>query len=210
MKCLRHADGKTLQKAGHATIQARPATLFLFAPVVDEVFLTERPVEAFSKGNFAHVPVLFGCVMLVCLPWLKTFLLLRRSNTGEDANWSGSLSDPSANTSEANSTETTVFNFLRGQFASLTKESFQKAVKFYPLADYDKSYSKQGQKMYAEMRYICTAQLITGGANKAGVKSFGYQCVNFRCSVLAMDLKVDTETMTDMTILSLDQITALI
>ncbi|KNZ81847.1 Lipase 1 [Termitomyces sp. J132] len=146
MQCLRTADGDTLAAAGSKVIAARTATLFTFAPILDGTFLRERPVEAFKNGHFAKVPVLFG------------------SNTNEGAHWSASLPDATANTSMPNATETTVYNFLQGQFASLTRASFDQAVaEHYPLSDFA-NFSLQGQQMYGEMRYICTAELITGAA----------------------------------------------
>ncbi|KAG6842351.1 hypothetical protein C0991_010641 [Blastosporella zonata] len=159
MKCLRASDGNKLALAGSQTIAARPATLYTFAPILDGSFLQERPVEAFKGGHFAKVPVLFG------------------SNTDEGANWSASLPDASANTSMPNATQTTVYNFLRGQFSSLTRGSFDQAVTdFYPLSDYG-TFSLQGQQMYGEMRYICTAGLITGAAFDHGLKAYQFQYV---------------------------------
>ncbi|KAG6908681.1 hypothetical protein DXG01_003695 [Tephrocybe rancida] len=160
MKCLRTADGNKLALAGSQTIAARTATLFTFAPILDGTFLRERPVEAFKNGHFAQVPVLFG------------------SNTNEGAGWSASLPDASANTSMPNATETTVYNFLKGQFADLTRASFDQAVtKFYPLSDYG-TFSLQGQQMYGEMRYICTAGLITGAAFDHKLKAYQFQYVH--------------------------------
>jgi hypothetical protein len=71
------------------------------------------------------------------------------------------LVNPNANTSSA-----------------LTNESFQTAVAdYYPLLDYNNSFSLQGQQMYGEMRYICTALLVTGTVADAGSDSYQYQCV---------------------------------
>ncbi|KAG6890117.1 hypothetical protein C0992_003070 [Termitomyces sp. T32_za158] len=157
MQCLRAADGNVLALAGSKVIAARPATLFTFAPVLDGTFLRERPVEAFKNGHFAKVPVLFG------------------SNTNEGAEWSASLPDASANTSMFNATETTVYNFLQGQFASLTRPSFDRAVaEHYPLSDFA-NFSLQGQQMYGEMRYICTAELVSGAAFDHGSEAFQFQ-----------------------------------
>ncbi|KAF8076133.1 Alpha/Beta hydrolase protein [Lyophyllum atratum] len=160
MSCLRTATGNKLASAGSQTIAARTSTLYTFAPILDDSFLTERPVEAFKKGQFAHVPVLFG------------------SNTNEGAGWSASLSDSSANTSNPNATQTTVFNFLRGQWTSLTRASFDRAVaQFYPLSDYG-TFSLQGQQMYGEARYICTASLIAGAAVDQGLKAYSFHYDN--------------------------------
>lgn len=60
MTCLRQADGATLTLAGSQTINTRPATLYVFSPLVDGVFVREGPVEGFLNGRFAHVPTLFG------------------------------------------------------------------------------------------------------------------------------------------------------
>ncbi|KAH9480168.1 Lipase 1 [Psilocybe cubensis] len=152
LECLRAASSQALTLAGSQLLAARPSTLFVFAPIFDETFINERPVEAFKAGRFSNVPVLFG------------------SNTNEGANWSASLKDAAANTSMPNATEVTVFNFLLGQYASLTNESFARAMDLYPLETFGNSFSLQGQQMYGEARYICTAAMITGAAaqkNKA-------------------------------------------
>ena len=138
-------------------LAARPATLFAFAPNLDGDFIRQQPVEALKSGNFARVPVLFGF------------------NSNEGSIWSATLADPSANTSMPNATETTVFNFLRGQYASLGQASFNDAVKLYPLKDYGNSFSLQGQQMYGECRFICTAPMITGAAITKSNKAFQYQ-----------------------------------
>ncbi|KAG6829498.1 hypothetical protein H0H87_011257 [Tephrocybe sp. NHM501043] len=161
MSCLRKADGSKLALAGSQTIAARTSTLYPFAPVLDGSFLQKRPVEAFKNGNFAKVPVLFG------------------SNTNEGANWSKNIPDPSANTQSPNATETNVYNFLKGQFSTLTRSSFDKAVAaLYPLKDYDSSLSLQAQQMYGEMRYICPAVLITGAAFDHGLKAYQFHYDN--------------------------------
>ncbi|KAJ7124493.1 Alpha/Beta hydrolase protein [Mycena epipterygia] len=143
MACLRAAPTNTLALAGSKTLANRTSSLYPFAPIADGSFIQERPVEAFRNGNFARVPVLFG------------------SNTNEGAHWSQSLPNPNANTGSANATETTVYNFITGQFSTFTTASFQTAItQFYPLADYNGSFALQGQQMYGEMRYICSAALV--------------------------------------------------
>lgn len=160
MKCLRSANGNKLALAGSRTVGDRTSTLYTFAPIIDDAFLRERPVEAFRSGHFAHIPVLFG------------------SNTNEGAQWSASLPNPTANTSMPNAIQTTVFNFLHGQWATLTRASFDRAVtQFYPLNEYG-TFSLQGQQMYGEMRYICTASLITGGAFDQGLPAYQYHYNN--------------------------------
>ena len=85
------------------------------------------------------------------------------SNTDEGARWSALIPDISANTSAPNATESTVFNFLQGQFSGLTQQSVNQAIEeLYPLDEYNNSLSLQGQQMYGEARYICTAALIAG------------------------------------------------
>ena len=136
-------------------LSARPATLYIFTPFLDGDFISEQPVEALKSGSFARVPVLFG------------------SNSDEGSRWSATLTDPSANTSMPNATEDTVFNFLRGQYPTLGHASFNDAAK---LKDYANSFSLQGQQMYGECRYICTAPMITGAEiSKANPKVFQYQ-----------------------------------
>ncbi|KAF9474048.1 alpha/beta-hydrolase [Pholiota conissans] len=148
LSCLRSASSETLTRAGSQLILSRPATLYMFAPILDGTLMQQRPVEAFNSGKFAQVPVLFG------------------SNTNEGAIWSSSIADPNANTSMPNATEATVFNFLHGQYASFTQDSYQRALEAYPLADYENSFSLQGQQMYGEARYICTSGLVSGSASK--------------------------------------------
>ncbi|KAK1218550.1 hypothetical protein PQX77_018766 [Marasmius sp. AFHP31] len=78
-----------------------------------------------------------------------------------------------------NATEVTVYNFLRGQYTSFTKGSFKNALALYPLEDYNNSFSLQGQQMYGEARFICTASLITGAAaSKSPMKAFQYHYNN--------------------------------
>ncbi|KAF7318501.1 hypothetical protein HMN09_00359500 [Mycena chlorophos] len=84
-----------------------------------------------------------------------------------------------ANTSNRLATQTTVYNFLAGQFATLTRESFNTAVaKYYPLEAYNNSFSLQGQQMYGELRYICSALLITGAATNFGLPGYQYHWDN--------------------------------
>ncbi|KAF9561066.1 alpha/beta-hydrolase [Agrocybe pediades] len=146
LKCLRSASSISLIRAGSSLINSRSDTLYSFAPILDGDFICDRPVEAFKAGRFARVPVFFG------------------SNTNEGANWSASISDPNANTSSKNATEATVYSFLSGQWASLTNSTFQQLVGIYPLKQFNNSFSLQGQQMYGEARYICTAAMITGAA----------------------------------------------
>jgi carboxylesterase type B len=153
LQCLRSTSSHELTLAGSQLLSARPATLFVFAPILDGDFIAERPVEAFKAGRFSRVPVLFG------------------SNTDEGANWSASLTDAAANTSMPNATEATVFNFLQGQYASITQSSVDQAIDIYPLQEYDNSFSLQGQQKYGEARYICTAAMITGSAVAAGANT---------------------------------------
>jgi hypothetical protein len=68
-----------------------------------------------------------------------------------------------------------VFNFLQGQYATFTTESFAKALTLYPLSDYGNSLVTQGAQMYGEVRYICPALLITGNAKKANLTAYHYR-----------------------------------
>ncbi|THV05669.1 alpha/beta-hydrolase [Dendrothele bispora CBS 962.96] len=113
-----------------------------------------------SAGQFAKVPVLFG------------------SNTNEGAGWSAGLPNPAANTANPNATQETVFNFLQGQWNSFTQDSFNRGLELYPLDDFSGSFDLQGQQMYGEARYICTAGLITAGLTSAGTKAFQYHYDN--------------------------------
>ncbi|KAJ7213246.1 alpha/beta-hydrolase [Mycena rebaudengoi] len=156
MACLRAAPVDTLASAGSRTLANRTSSFYPFGPIADGSFIKERPVEAFRKGKFARVPMLFG------------------SNTNEGAHWGEGLPNPDANTANPNATQTNVYNFIAGQFSTLSRASFDTAVsKFYPLADYGGSFSRQGQQMYGEMRYICSAVMIAGAAHNFGLK--GYQ-----------------------------------
>ncbi|CAK5275962.1 unnamed protein product [Mycena citricolor] len=150
LDCLRSVPADTIAAAGQKVLASHPATLYPFAPVFDGAFFAQRPVEAFSSGRFARVPVLFG------------------SNTDEGAGWSASLADGAANTASPNATQATVYSFLRGQYAALSQKSFDTAVRLhYPLAAYGGSVGLQAQQMYGELRYICTAVLVTESARPA-------------------------------------------
>ncbi|OCH92761.1 alpha/beta-hydrolase [Obba rivulosa] len=161
MACLRAQNSTTLARAGAETIASRPTTLFPFAPIFDGSFITTRPVEAFTSGRFARVPVLFG------------------SNTDEGLSWALTL-PPEANPRAPNATETTAFNMITGQFPNLTTASFDSALELYPLSDHDNLLERQLGAMYGNIRYICTALLITGSAAKFGQNSFQYHYDNAR------------------------------
>jgi hypothetical protein len=101
--------------------------------------------------------------------------LIDSSNTDDGARWSARLPDISANTSAPNATESTVFNFLQGQFDGLTQQSVNQAIEeLYPLKEYNNSLSLQGQQMYGEVRYICIAALIAGNSSTYQ-KAYQYQ-----------------------------------
>lgn len=160
MSCLRSANLTSLITAGSSMLATRTSTLYPFAPFIDGDNLQDRPVEAYLNGKFAKVPVFFG------------------SNTNEGSHWSAELPNPNANTSMPNATEDTVYNFLQGQYAGLSRPSFDQALELYPLADYNNSFSLQGQQMYGEIRYICPAGMITGVVSDQGLKAFQYRYSN--------------------------------
>ncbi|KAJ7683850.1 hypothetical protein B0H17DRAFT_1137473 [Mycena rosella] len=65
---------------------------------------------------------------------------------------------------------------LFGQYKTFTTASFQTAItEYYPLADYNGLLSLQGQQIFGEMWYICTAAMITGAAHNFGLKAYQYQ-----------------------------------
>ncbi|KAF9046268.1 alpha/beta-hydrolase [Panaeolus papilionaceus] len=160
MSCLRKLTSKELALAGSKTLDSRPATLFVFGPIVDGSFVQTTPLQAFSSGIFSHVPILVG------------------SNTDEGANWSSTLTDRSANTSMPNANETTVFNFLNGQYPNITQDTVSQAFALYPLEDYQGSVSLQAQQMYGEMRYICTAVALASTATAGGNQAYQYHYDN--------------------------------
>ncbi|KAF8173892.1 Alpha/Beta hydrolase protein [Mycena galopus ATCC 62051] len=161
MACLRAAPTETIATAGRNTLANLTSSLYPFGPIADGNFIRERPVEAFKNGHFVHVPVMFG------------------SNTNEGSKWSASLPNPAANTSSPNATETTVYNFIAGQYPTFDEASFKTAIgSFYPLADYNESFSLQGQQIYGEMRYICTALMIAGVVHDAGLHAYQYHWDN--------------------------------
>ncbi|KAK0469130.1 alpha/beta-hydrolase [Desarmillaria tabescens] len=160
LTCLRAASSNTLAVAGNTTIKQRTSTLYSFSPIIDGTFIREGPVEAFTNGQFAQIPLFYG------------------SNTNEGANWSARLTNAAANTSTPNATETTVYNFLQGQYGNFTLESFNKALELYPIEDYNNSLVLQGQQMYGEMRFICTAVLIAGSAADADLDVYHYHYDN--------------------------------
>ncbi|KAF7331291.1 Carboxylic ester hydrolase [Mycena kentingensis (nom. inval.)] len=161
MACLRAASTAKLATAGANVLINRTSALYPIGPILDGDFVRERPVDAFTKGNFVHVPGIFG------------------SNTDEGLRWSAMLDDPAANTDNPSATQTTVYNFIAGQYVDFTRAAFDKAVKdFYPLADYSGSFRLQGSQMYGEMRYICSAVLLGGVFQRAGLKAWQYHWDN--------------------------------
>ncbi|KAJ7652976.1 Alpha/Beta hydrolase protein, partial [Mycena rosella] len=63
--CRRHGMlarrvDEPLALAGSKTPANRTWSVFPFNPIADGSFIVARPVEAFRKGSFARVPVLFG------------------------------------------------------------------------------------------------------------------------------------------------------
>ncbi|KAJ7983154.1 Alpha/Beta hydrolase protein [Mycena polygramma] len=161
MACLRAASTVTIATAGAKTLANLTSSLYPIGPILDGTFITERPVEAFRNGHFIRVPVLAG------------------SNTDEGSKWSASLPNPAANTSSPDATETTVYNFIAGQYPTLSRTSFQPALDtYYPLAGYNGSFSLQGQQIYGEMRYICTALMLAGAMRTAGIQAYEYHWDN--------------------------------
>ncbi|KAJ7684204.1 Alpha/Beta hydrolase protein [Mycena polygramma] len=161
MSCLRGASTKKLATAGSQTLKTLTSSLYPFGPIKDGSYIQEGLVDAFTNGNFVRVPVLFG------------------SNTDEGAKWSAKLPNPAANTSSPKATESTVYNFLAGQYNTFTNESFQTAItEYYPLSAFNGSFSLQGQQMYGEMRYICSAILVTGAVHRLGLNSYQYHWDN--------------------------------
>lgn len=160
MACLRSADVNVLAAAGPKTTANHPSTIYLFAPVVGGSFILNRPVESFTSGAFAKVPMLFG------------------SNTNEGFGWSNGIPDPSANTSEPNANEDTVFNFLAGQWHNLDRDTFNKLANLYPLSSYQNSVKLQGEQMYGENRYICSANVIVAQGHRAGLRTYQYRYDN--------------------------------
>ncbi|KAF8183336.1 Alpha/Beta hydrolase protein [Mycena galopus ATCC 62051] len=160
MACLRAAPTNTLALAGSQTNANLTSTIYPFGPIQDGAYISTRPVEAFLNGDFVRVPVLYG------------------SNTDDGGNWSANLLNPAVNTSSENATEMTVYKFIEGQFDTFTEASFHTAItNFYPLADYN-NVSLQGQQMYGELRYICTAVMITGAAHNFGLPAYQYSWDN--------------------------------
>ena len=73
-----------------------------------------------------------------------------------------------------------MFNFLQGQYDDLTQQSVNQAIEeLYPLEEYNNSLSLQGQQMYGEARYICTAAMISGSLSTYQ-KAYQYQLVTFK------------------------------
>ncbi|KAF5365993.1 hypothetical protein D9758_006699 [Tetrapyrgos nigripes] len=160
LACLRSASLSALTNGWNALVANRTSTLFNFSPLFDGDFIATRPVEGFTSGEFAKVPVLFG------------------SNTNEGAGWSSGLPNPAANTASPNANESTVFNFIQGQWNTFTQGSFNKGLNLYPLSDFGGSFDRQGQQMYGEARYICTAGLITASATSARLAAYQYHYDN--------------------------------
>lgn len=161
-----------------------PAVVFWLH--VPRLFTSSHPfwmVNLFNNGPSRHsYPVILPTCLFFLGEYLCTVLLASpltkkpfvRSNTNEGANWSAGIPDPAANTSTPNATEDTVFNFIQGQYDSFTPSSLDRAFELYPLQSFNTSVSLQGQQMYGEMRYICTAALIAGSASRFN-KAFHFQ-----------------------------------
>ncbi|THV05686.1 alpha/beta-hydrolase [Dendrothele bispora CBS 962.96] len=162
LTCLRGLSASKLTSAGQNLIasQLRLDTLYNWAPVLDGNLIQEGPVEAFKAGRFARVPVLFG------------------ANTHEGSSWSAGIPDPDANTASSGATETTVYNFLHGQWDTFTQKSFDSMSQLYPLSDYDNSLDEQGAQMYGELRYICTSSMIVGQVKNVGLPAYHYHYNN--------------------------------
>ncbi|KAF7291782.1 Carboxylic ester hydrolase [Mycena chlorophos] len=175
MTCLRAASTKKIATAGSDVLNNLTSALYPIAPILDGTFLTERPIAAFESGRFIKVPGVFGYA--ASLPPISSSNE-DSSNTNEGSKWSNELTNPLANTSEPNATQTTVYNFLQGQYPTLTRLSFDTAVElFYPLFGYG-NYSLQGQQMYGEMRYICSALLMGSAMRLYGKNAWQYHWDN--------------------------------
>jgi hypothetical protein len=126
-------------------------------------------VFLYLLGKLAHI-ILIETIIITRTPLISA----DSSNTDEGARWSALLTVP-GNTSAPNATESTVFNFLQGQFDGLTRQSVNQAIEeFYPLVEYNNSPSLQGQQMYGEARFICTAAMIAGSLSPYQ-KTYQYQ-----------------------------------
>jgi carboxylesterase type B len=67
LACLRSADPQLLLNLSQTTKYALTGTSFLsemmpWVPVVDGTFLPYQPLDAFERGNFTKVPIMFGTV----------------------------------------------------------------------------------------------------------------------------------------------------
>lgn len=174
MVCLREADVNDLAAAGNKILATKLATVDSFAPILGGSFISQRAIDAFQNGTFAQVPLFFGLVCYFLLPYVHP-LHVFSSNTNEGAGSSAIITAPWANTTSSNATQNTVYYFLKGQYDTLTNESFVKALELYPLADYGNSYDLQRRQMYGELRYICTAILINEAAQQSGLDAFQYR-----------------------------------
>ncbi|KIY74413.1 alpha/beta-hydrolase [Cylindrobasidium torrendii FP15055 ss-10] len=164
MPCLRNASVEALIYAGNATAIAYSGlTIFRFTPLVDGKLIIERPVEAFRSGNFVKVPMFFG------------------SNTHEGKGWAERLTDPIGNTTRTGADAYTVYSFINGQYGGFTTSTFLNATALYPPVSkggVNSSYNLLAQEMYGDMRFICTAGLITGSAAQHNITSYQYHYDN--------------------------------
>lgn len=110
--------------------------LYMFNPTLDGDFITDLTYNAFAKGNFVNIPVIFG----------------------DDTN-GGTVFVPKDTASQADSDD-----FLVSQFPYLASSQLDQINKLYPKPDQcplNKCWWRQASNAYGEMRYMCPSLYIS-------------------------------------------------
>ncbi|KAI8962112.1 alpha/beta-hydrolase [Daldinia sp. FL1419] len=126
--------------------------LYAWNPVLDDDLITDYTYNAFDKGKFVRVPVIYG----------------------DDTNGGTIFTDPKTSTlaeSEA---------FLRAQFPYLTRDQLDEIDSLYPnkndTCPSPGCYWRQVSDAYGDMRYMCPGLFISSAMRKYGVgRSFNYR-----------------------------------
>jgi carboxylesterase type B len=173
LQCLRNTDIAVLTK-NNSNIPtpggAGSSPLFMWGPVIDGNFVTDHSYNLFSQGNFIKVPSIFGYAPLSShhVPVLTP----NRDDTNE-----GTIFIPS----NINSV-TDMDNFLKDQFANLTKSDLEQINSYFPESQQFSGrglYWRATANAYGEIRYICPGIHISTMLNTHGqAASYNYQYVN--------------------------------
>ena len=144
LECLRALDYSKILSHGGSTPYPGSAgpPVFAYNPVIDGKFVTDIPVNMFAKGQFVHVPTIFG----------------------DDTN-EGTIFTPRY---LKTSNQSTVF--MNNNFPGLGSNQLDRIASIYNFNETDQqNYWLQASWAYGEARYICPgihmSSLITNNSN---------------------------------------------